>query len=118
MLWYRSYLLVLFVLWLTFTVLSVDMCYYVMSIAGLMNNDFEIFDRKLLYYNRVRRAKENHDNCHDGQSCFWDRAVGFAFAWNRKMISRVPAHILVTLPPTLSRSISTSLNTNRTCGNK
>jgi hypothetical protein len=31
-----------------FTALSVDMCYYVMLRAGLMNGDVEIFGMKLL----------------------------------------------------------------------
>jgi hypothetical protein len=30
-----------------FTALSVDMCYYVMLMAGLMNGELEIFGRKL-----------------------------------------------------------------------
>ena len=30
-----------------FKALSVDMCYYVTSMAGLMNGDLEIFVRKL-----------------------------------------------------------------------
>ena len=30
-----------------FTALSIDMCYYVMSMAGLMHNDLEIFGMKL-----------------------------------------------------------------------
>jgi len=30
-----------------FTTLSVDMCYYLMSMAGLMNDDLEIFGMKL-----------------------------------------------------------------------
>ena len=30
-----------------FTALSLDMCYYVMSMAGLMNDDLEIFGMKL-----------------------------------------------------------------------
>lgn len=31
-----------------FTTLSVDMCFYVMTMAGLMNSELEIFVRKLL----------------------------------------------------------------------
>ena len=41
-----------------FTTLSVDMRYYVMSMAGLMNVDLEIFGRMVSCHNRVRRAKE------------------------------------------------------------
>jgi len=81
MLWYGSYLPVLFILWFTSTTLSVDMCYYVMSMAGLMNDDLEIFGMKLSLHNRVSPAKENHDNRRNGGSCFWHRAVGFTFAW-------------------------------------
>jgi len=47
MLWYGSYFPVLFILWFTSTTPSVDMCYYVMSMAGLMNDDLEIFGTKL-----------------------------------------------------------------------
>jgi hypothetical protein len=80
MLWYSSYRLVLFILWFTSTTLSIDMCHFVMSMASLMNCELEIFGGKLSYHNRVRRAKESHDNNRDGQSCLWHRAVGFAFA--------------------------------------
>jgi len=47
MFWYSSYLLVLFILWFTSTTLSVGMCFYVMSMAGLVNDDLEIFGMKL-----------------------------------------------------------------------
>jgi len=47
MLWYSSYLLVLFVLCFTCTTLSVDVCFYVLSMAGLMNGYLEIYGRKL-----------------------------------------------------------------------
>jgi len=47
MLWHSSYLLVLFILWFTSTTLSVDMCYYVMSLARLMNDDLEVVGIKL-----------------------------------------------------------------------
>jgi hypothetical protein len=101
-----------------FTALSVDMCYYVMSLAGLMNGELEIFGRKLSYHNRVTSTKENHDNRRDDRSCFWYRPVGFPFAWNRITLSQIPAHIPITVPSTLSLSISTILNANRTCDNK
>jgi hypothetical protein len=101
-----------------FTALSVDMCYYVMSLAGLMNGELEIFGRKLCWHNRVTSAKENHDNRRDGRSCFWHRPVGFSFAWNRTTLSQVPAHIPITVPSTLSLSISTILNANSICDNK
>jgi hypothetical protein len=43
-----------------------DMCYYVMSIAGLVNGELEIMGRELSKHNQIRRAKESHDNCRDG----------------------------------------------------
>ena len=49
-----------------FTALLVDMCCYVMSIAGLVNGELEIMERELSKHNRIRRAKESHDNRRDG----------------------------------------------------
>ena len=43
------------------------------------------------------------------------REVGFASAWNRNTSSPFLTRILVTVPPTLSRSVLNVLNPNWTC---